>query len=318
MNSSWSNISLNDILYIKGRIGWKGLNRGEYLKEGYLIFNGDNIKNNKLNLKKIGRISKERFDESPEIILKENDILMTKDGTIGKIAYISKLSEPTTIASGLFLIRKKSEKILQKYLWYIFLSKNFKNLIKEKIEGSVIPHLYQRDFESFRINLPDINEQKKITEILELIDKKIELNQIQNSKLEQMATDIFKYLFINFDTIKSNDEQNLKIGVNQSKECPHISFDKPPLGEIPKGWKIKELSSIINFQNGNAFKSNDWIEKGIPVVKIANVKPLILDIDKCSFISEDVAKENKKFLLNRGDILIGMTGYVGEVCLVKK
>ena len=68
----------------------EGFKKKEYLNEGYLILNGDNVQNNRIDLK-FRRISKERFDESPEIILKENDIIMTKDGTIGKMAYISEL-----------------------------------------------------------------------------------------------------------------------------------------------------------------------------------------------------------------------------------
>lgn len=95
---------LGDSLYIKGRIGWKGLKRKEYLDKGdYRIINGTNIINGKINWSGCGFISKERYNESPEIMLKPNDILITKDGTIGKVAMVEELSKPSTVASGIFI-----------------------------------------------------------------------------------------------------------------------------------------------------------------------------------------------------------------------
>jgi len=114
----WEFDKLSNHLIIKGRIGWKGLKTGEYLKEGgYAIINGLAIKENKVDWSECDRITKERYDESPEIQLKENDILMTKDGTIGKIAFIDKLKEPTSVASGIFVIRNNSDELYSKYLF---------------------------------------------------------------------------------------------------------------------------------------------------------------------------------------------------------
>ncbi|MEI2414413.1 restriction endonuclease subunit S [Ligilactobacillus salivarius] len=97
---------ISESLYIKGRIGWKGLKKKEYLQEGsYRIINGSNIVDNKIDWSNCGYISKERYDESEEIKLKEGDILITKDGTIGKVAMVNKLDKPSTVASGLFILR---------------------------------------------------------------------------------------------------------------------------------------------------------------------------------------------------------------------
>ncbi|MGB9619760.1 MAG: restriction endonuclease subunit S, partial [Armatimonadota bacterium] len=46
------------------------------------------------------------------------------------------------------------------------------------------------------------------------------------------------------------------------------------------------------------------------------VKPGIVDLSEVSFVSEQIAEEASKYRLNPGDLLIGMTGYVGEVGLV--
>ena len=99
----WEYKSIGDCLYIKGRIGWKGLKKSEYLKKSnYRIINGSALNGKDIEWDKCGYISEERYNESPEIMLEKNDIVMTKDGTIGKVAIIDKLEYKTTVFVLLF------------------------------------------------------------------------------------------------------------------------------------------------------------------------------------------------------------------------
>jgi len=179
----WEFDYLVNHLYIKGRIGWKGLQKSEYLKDekGILIINGTQIQGNRMDWSKCERVPEWRYDESPEIQLKVNDIVMTKDGTIGKVAFVDYLPEKSSVASGIFVIRSTSGKIDQKFLFHYFKSPVFKWLIETRKEGSVIPHLYQRDFEDFPITFPELSEQSAIAKILSDLDSKIDVLQKQNS-----------------------------------------------------------------------------------------------------------------------------------------
>ena len=97
-------VTLGDYLYIKGRIGWKGLKKSEYLPiSNYRIINGESLTLSGIDWNKAGYISAERYEESPEIMLSIGDILLSKDGTIGKIGYVDKLDAPTSVASGIFI-----------------------------------------------------------------------------------------------------------------------------------------------------------------------------------------------------------------------
>ncbi|MDR2879891.1 MAG: restriction endonuclease subunit S, partial [Fusobacteriales bacterium] len=144
---------ISDSLYIKGRIGWKGLRKDEYLTNSdYRIINGMSIVDGDIDWSKTGYITKERYTESPEIMLEVGDIVITKDGTIGKIAMIKELEKPTTVASGLFVLRNiNSTKWNTIFLYNYMLSHKFKEFIASRTEGSVIPHLYQRDFEQLML-----------------------------------------------------------------------------------------------------------------------------------------------------------------------
>ena len=104
--------SVGDNLYIKGRIGWKGLKKEEYLEESdFRIINGESLCESGIDWSKTGFISEERYEESPEIMLQEGDILLSKDGTIGKLGYVDELEKKTTVASGIFVIRNLPQSI---------------------------------------------------------------------------------------------------------------------------------------------------------------------------------------------------------------
>jgi type I restriction enzyme S subunit len=83
-------------------------------------------------------------------------------------------------------------------------------------------------------------------------------------------------------------------------------------------WETVELGEVAAVRSGYAFKSSDWKDAGIPVVKIANVKSGRLEMSGCSFVSESTAAESGEFQLSSGDILIAMTGYIGDVARVRK
>ena len=83
-------------------------------------------------------------------------------------------------------------------------------------------------------------------------------------------------------------------------------------------WETVELGEVAAVRSGYAFKSSDWTDAGIPVVKIANVKGGRLEMSGCSFVDESTAAEAGEFQLTTGDILVAMTGYIGDVARVRK
>ena len=288
--TDWEIEKLEKLLFIKGRIGWKGLKKSEFGKEGIFIINGPEIQNGKVNWTKCLRVPKWRYDESHEISVKEGDILMTKDGTIGKTAYIETLPEPATLASGIFLIRSDSKKLDQRFLYFYFNSEFFNKLVESRIEGSVIPHLYQRDIIQLSIPLPSISEQESIAKIILNIESKIQILQNQNKILEKIAQAIFKSWFVDFD------------GVTE--------FEDSELGKIPKGWEIKTIGELVDHQKGFGFKSSDYQMHGKRIIRITNLTKDSIDLQNCVFIDEKKVQEQKhqKVILNENDILITTVG----------
>lgn len=246
----WDIKSLGNSLYIKGRIGWKGLKKNEYLQDGdFRIINGANIVDNKIDWERCGFITEERYNESPEIMLQQDDIVMTKDGTIGKVAIVKTLDVKTTVASGLFVIRALSEDIDIDYLYYYFNSNYFKGLVDTRVEGSVIPHLYQRDLVELKIPFPEIDEQKNISILLRTLDNKIDLNNELNKTLEEIAQALFKRWFIDFE-FPNEDGEPYKTSGGEMVESE--------LGKIPKGWMVYSVNEVCEINKSNYSNKENW------------------------------------------------------------
>ncbi|MDC8027929.1 restriction endonuclease subunit S [Elizabethkingia anophelis] len=166
--SSWAVSSLDNLININARIGWRGLTKKEYTNKGALFLSVHSLNYGKnVVFKDANFISIERYEESPEIQLKENDILLCKDGAgIGKVGIIKKLPDIATVNSSLLVIDGR-EVFNPDFLYYFFLGPDMQRLVNEKISGSAIPHLFQKDIKKFKLKVPPILEQDKIVEILE-------------------------------------------------------------------------------------------------------------------------------------------------------
>lgn len=288
-------INIGNDLYLKGRIGWKGLSKDEYLSDShYRIINGYSLKDGYIDWEIAGFISKERYEESPEIMLKVNDILISKDGTIGKVGIVRDLLSPTTVASGIFVLRNIIEdKLDTEYLFQYLKSTYFKSFINSvKAEGSTINHLYQRDLIRLEIDVPKIDLQRRISKVLSDLDTKIELNNRINSELEAMAKTLYDYWFVQFDFPNADGKPYKSSGGK-------MVYNAELKREIPEGWEVKTLLDIATYTNGLACqKFRPTNEEFLPVIKIREMR------DGFTEGTEKVKADiPEKLIVNNGDVL---------------
>lgn len=191
----WSIDFLSKIIWLRARLGWKGLKAEEYVEEGFPFLSAFNIVNNKLKWEGLNFINKERYDESPEIKLSIGDVLIVKDGAgIGKTARIDQLPKgEATVNSSLGVITP-SEKLDYKYLHYFLLSNSFQNIIGFIKNGMGVPHLTQENMKSVLITTPPLSEQQAIASYLDektsQIDSLIALKQEKITELKDYKKSI--------------------------------------------------------------------------------------------------------------------------------
>lgn len=180
--SHWRLKKLKYNTYIKGRIGWHGLKADEFVDEGAFCVTGTDFKNGNITWNSCYKVEYERYEQDPYIQLKEDDLLITKDGTIGKIAIVKGLEGKATLNSGIFVVRPTNEDYTTKFLYWALKSCIFKDFIAYTQKGSTINHLYQEVFENMFLPLPPLFEQNQIVSEIETHTQK---NRALAEKLEK-------------------------------------------------------------------------------------------------------------------------------------
>jgi type I restriction enzyme S subunit len=170
-NGKWNPLNMADKSQLKARIGWQGLTTAEYLKTGdYYLVTGTDFLNGHINWENCCFVDEVRYSQDKNIQLKQGDILLTKDGTIGKVGFVDFLPGPAALNSGVFVIRSKNLAYDHKFFYYVLTSNIFDEFLSKLQAGSTISHLYQKDFINFSFIAPDIPEQTAIATILSDMD----------------------------------------------------------------------------------------------------------------------------------------------------
>ena len=195
---SWSLIRLKNAAWLKGRIGWQGLRADEFKDDESLpyLITGTDFYNGIVNWDTCVHITEERFNQDRNIQIKEDDLLITKDGTIGKVAIAKKCPQRVSLNSGIFIIRNIGKyKYYSRFMYYVLQSDEFIEWYSVANAGnSTILHLNQEKFYNFVFALPDIESQKYIAERLDVkcahIDYSISEKDDQLSKLDSYKKSI--------------------------------------------------------------------------------------------------------------------------------
>ncbi len=195
-NGEWETFSIGKDCVVKARIGWQGLTTAEYLDHGdYGLITGTDIKDGKVKWDTCHFVEKERYVQDPYIIVKPYDVLITKDGTIGKVAVVDKVPFPSTLNSGVFVVRSKNDKLSQRGLSLAFLSAGFDDFIRRLTAGSTIVHLYQKDIVNFEFKLPPSKEEQlAIVSFMESMDSELIGLQKKRKKYEDIKQGMMQQL----------------------------------------------------------------------------------------------------------------------------
>jgi len=271
--NDWDVKNIIEFSTMKARIGWQGLTVSEYLDRGdYFLITGTDLVDGRIKWDTCHFVNKDRFIQDKNIQIKAGDILITKDGTIGKVAYVDSLTMPATLNSGVFVIRPKKEAYLPIFLFYIFNSFYFRDFLNKLVAGSTISHLYQKDFITFNFPLPKtVAEQTAIATALNDVDALI-------TQLEKLIA----------------KKKEMKQGAMQELLKPK------------EGWETKTLGEIIKLQGGYAFKSDFFIEVGVPIIRISDVNNDRISIENS--VCYEQFNIPQEFVARNGDILIAMSG----------
>lgn len=282
-SDEWEEKNILELCSMKARIGWQNLRKEEHLDKGeFYLITGTDFYLDKIKWDTAKFVEEERYLQDINIILKEGDILITKDGSIGKLAFVENIgNKKATLNNGIFRIRIEKENHYSKYFYYTFLSKRFKNFLQQLTAGSTIVHLYQKDFEKYKIAYSSLQEQEKIANFLSSIDKKISLTEEKLELFREYKKGVMQKIFtqeLRFKDSNGNDypEWNLVY----TKDISKITMGFTPSTKDEKMWngQYKWLSIADLKENGKyIYKTSKTItDKGIKNKKILSKGTLVM------------------------------------------
>ena len=282
---------LGDICEIKGRIGFRGYTREDQVDKGNgaISLSPGNIFDSVLNYDSCTYITWEKYEESPEIMVNEGDIILCKTASVGKVARVRQLPEKATINPQLVLI--KNIKTNPQYLFYILDDTPFQVKIKGLAGVGSVPNVSQAKLSSIQIPIPSLEEQNRIVGILDTFTASID---------------------------------NLKEQIAQRRKQYEYYRDQLLDLEGKEGVEMKTLGEVCDIKGRIGFRGytrEDQVEKGKGVISLSpgNIENGQMIYNGCTYISWEKYEESPEIKTFIGDILFCKTGStVGKVAIVKE
>ena len=192
----WEQRKLSEVATMHARIGWQNLRTSEFLDVGdYMLITGTDFDNGAINYSTCHFVERQRYEQDKHIQIKNGSILITKDGTIGKVAYVHRLLMPATLNTGVFNVEIKDKtKVDNKYLFQYLKAPFLMDYVYEKATGGTIKHLNQNILVNFPVLMPSKKEQEAIGIYFENIDNLITLHQRKLEKVKKIKEGMMQQL----------------------------------------------------------------------------------------------------------------------------
>lgn len=244
----------------------------DFVSDGIPFIMASDLKNGMVDVKNCKFISLEQAKGLRKGFARKNDVLLSHKATLGRTAVIGDIKTDFLVLTPqiTYYRVKDTNKLNPYYLKYYFDSKEFQNLF-EQWGGGGSTRLYLGITEQLKlpIEIPSIETQNYIVDVIDTLDQKISLNRQINQTLEQMAQTLFKSWFVDFDPVIDNAldagneipeslqaraELRQKVCASQDfqplptevRELFPAEFEERELGWVPKGWKCSSVSDAIS------------------------------------------------------------------------
>jgi type I restriction enzyme S subunit len=285
----WNIETIEKSCSVKGRVGWKGYTKKDLVAFGPYAIGAKHIdKNNRLDLSDPTCLSLEKYVESPEIFVLQDDLLIVQRGTIGKLVLIDQEIGNATINPSMLIIRSKIN--TSRFLYYYLLSREGQSQILNDTSSTGVPMITQKQVKAFKIPLPPtLTEQKAIAQVLSDTDALI-------NSLEKLIV----------------KKRHIKQGAMQKLLQPK------------EGWEVKKLGEVGKCHRGVSYNPERDLhphDKNITVrlLRSNNIQNQNIDLNGLQFVDQERVKQNQLLLDN--DIVICMANgskqLVGKTAIFK-
>lgn len=290
----WQVRRLKLLSTLSGRIGFHGLSSSDYGSDGIILVSGVDFRNWHVDWNRCNRIPEEWYEKDKNIQLRNGDLLVTKDGTIGKTAVVRGLQERAVLNAGVIVVRpQRPDSYDTRFMLYVINSMVFTEFINIKRTGATVHHLYEATFNDFVIPLPSLTEQAAIADFLDSETAKIEALIAKKERLIELLEE--KRTALISHTVTKGLDPNVPI--KQSG----IEW----LGEIPAHWEVKRLKHLVSFRGGGTPSKDiaEYWQGDTPWVSPKDMKSETID-DTEDHITAEAISDSATRVIEAGAVLL--------------
>ena len=235
--------------------------------------------------------------------LKEGDLLFARRSLVlegaGKCSVVGKITEPTTFESSIIRARPDQQKVVPRFLYYLFASPLGRAAVASIATRTAVSGIRGSELSKLALPFPDLPTQRKIAETLSAYDDLIENNLRRIKILEEMAQSLYREWFVHF-----------RFPGNESTK-----FVDSELGQIPKGWGVSDLEKVTTKIGSGATPrggKDSYKTDGITLIRSMNIYDYSFEFDSLAFIDPKQAAQLDNVSVEAHDVLLNITG--ASVC----
>ena len=278
-----------------------------YTNEGITFIRSQNVQDMYFNKNNLVFIDKNQADGLKAVAVQKGDILLNITGdSIARCCKVPESLLPARVNQHVAIIRCKDIKDADYLVYYLQYIKSY--LMQICKVGGTRNALTKEAISNLKILMLDNRENQ--ANVLELINKKIELNNRINAELEAMAKTLYDYWFVQFD-FPNEDGKPYK---SSGGKMVYNSILKR---EIPEGWCVDRLQSYINFKRGISYKSNEISD--IQGKEFLNLNSFSLKGEfKIEGTKYFIGKYNQESLVSSGGLVVAITDVTRNADIIGK
>jgi type I restriction enzyme, S subunit len=240
-------------------------------------------------------------------------VITTKGNSTGRTTFVSASMPMFVYSPHLSYWRSRdTARIDGGFLRYWSKSAEFRDQLSGmKASTDMAPYLSLVDQKRLEITLPPIEHQRAMAKILGSLDDKIDLNRRMNETLEVIARALFRSWFVDFDPVRAKQQARLTgLPAHLDVLFPD-SFSASEAGEIPTGWQVSTLETIVaKFETGGRPRGGvSEYATGTPSIGAESIVGLgLFDYSKTKFVPDEYYERMTKGRIESRDVLLYKDG----------
>lgn len=274
-------VKLKDIVDVLNGYAFKS---SKYVSSGYRVMRITNVQKGTL----VDDDPKyyEQSNDLDRYELRVGDILISLTGNVGRVGFVEESILPAYLNQRVGCLRIKSDEVCKEYLFHWLNNDSFEDNCIRNSNGIAQLNMSTEWLKDVEIQLPSLQEQKKIAKILDKADEIRAKKKLANDKLDEFLKSTFIYMF--GDTV-----------IN------------------PKKWNIEPLNQYIDFMtSGSRGWAKYYSEQGEIFIRIGNVRNAELDLSDIQYVSAPNNKEAERTKVKTNDLLISITADLGRTAVI--